>query len=315
MTEEKNIPDEKPEDQKSPLAGRAGKSERASAASEDSSIQHSTTNIQHTKEMEVHKHPHHVTHKKKWAEYFLEFMMIFLAVTLGFFAENIRERVTESHREKEFAKQLYLELKEDSVVVAQKVSERKSKEKTMDYIASYLKDSSLDKLSEDFYPAFTISLYLINRYAFEPKDGMLSQLRNSGSLRYFKSVHLQKLLGDLSVYISNIRFRNDQEYQFFANPIKPFMVKYFDFDWLTSMRNVNDSVSIADVLYNIEKYNFHDKAVIRNLPGFDRSEAANMVLFYKQMLISTRTLQLNQYMITNHEILEELRDNYKLDRE
>jgi hypothetical protein len=185
----------------------------------------------------------------------------------------------------------------------------------MDYIASYLKDSSLDKLSEDFYPAFTISLYLINRYAFEPKDGMLSQLRNSGSLRYFKSVHLQKLLGDLSVYISNIRFRNDQEYQFFANPIKPFMVKYFDFDWLTSLRNVNDSVSIADVLYNIEKYNFHDKAVIRSLPGFDRSEAANMVLFYKQMLISTRTLQLNQYMITNHEILEELRDNYKLDRE
>jgi hypothetical protein len=268
-----------------------------------------------TTNMEVHKHPHHVTHSKKWGEYFLEFLMIFLAVTLGFFAENIRERVTESHREKEFAKQLYLELKEDSVVVSQKVSERKSKEKTMDYIASYLKDSSLDKLSEDFYPALTISLYLINRYAFEPKDGMLSQLRNSGSLRYFKSVHLQKLLGDLSVYISNIRFRNDQEYQFFANPIKPFMVKYFDFDWLTSLRNVNDSVSIADVLYNIEKYNFHAKAVIRNLSGFDRSEAANMVLFYKQMLISTRTLQLSQYLITNHEILQELRDNYKLDRE
>ena len=35
-------------------------------------------------EMEVHKHPHHATHKKKWGEYFLEFLMLFLAVFLGF---------------------------------------------------------------------------------------------------------------------------------------------------------------------------------------------------------------------------------------
>ncbi len=31
-----------------------------------------TTNYQpQTENMEVHKHPHHVTHKKKWGEYFL----------------------------------------------------------------------------------------------------------------------------------------------------------------------------------------------------------------------------------------------------
>ena len=30
--------------------------------------------------MEVHKHPHHVKHKKKWNEYLLEFFMLFLAV-------------------------------------------------------------------------------------------------------------------------------------------------------------------------------------------------------------------------------------------
>ena len=44
-----------------------------------------------TEEMEVHKHPHHVAHKKKWGEYFLEFLMLFLAVFLGFMAENVRE--------------------------------------------------------------------------------------------------------------------------------------------------------------------------------------------------------------------------------
>jgi hypothetical protein len=39
--------------------------------------------------MEVHHHPH--VEKKGFKEYFLEFLMIFLAVTLGFFAENVRE--------------------------------------------------------------------------------------------------------------------------------------------------------------------------------------------------------------------------------
>src|SRR5438045_883094 len=50
--------------------------------------------------MEVHKHPHHVTHKKRWGEYFLEFLMIFLAVFLGFVAENIREKSSNREIEK-----------------------------------------------------------------------------------------------------------------------------------------------------------------------------------------------------------------------
>ena len=44
----------------------------------------STINHQPSTNMEVHKHPHHVTHKKKWGEYLLEFFMLFLAVFLGF---------------------------------------------------------------------------------------------------------------------------------------------------------------------------------------------------------------------------------------
>jgi hypothetical protein len=46
--------------------------------------------------MEVHHHPdiHHKT--KKWKEYVLEFLMIFLAVTMGFIAENIREHFSET---------------------------------------------------------------------------------------------------------------------------------------------------------------------------------------------------------------------------
>lgn len=49
--------------------------------------------------MEVH-HPHHPTHKKKWSEYLFEFFMLFVAVTLGFFAENFREHIAENNKKK-----------------------------------------------------------------------------------------------------------------------------------------------------------------------------------------------------------------------
>lgn len=46
--------------------------------------------------MEVHHHPDLHHNRKKFKEYFLEFLMIFLAVTMGFVAENIREHFVEN---------------------------------------------------------------------------------------------------------------------------------------------------------------------------------------------------------------------------
>ena len=43
-----------------------------------------------TENMEVHHHPHK-HHSKKWKDYLYEFLMLFLAVTAGFFVENRRE--------------------------------------------------------------------------------------------------------------------------------------------------------------------------------------------------------------------------------
>src|SRR3954449_10203039 len=59
-------------------------------------------------EMDVQT-PHHITHKKKWEEYVLEFLMLFLAVFLGFVAENIRESNADHEREKQYARELYNE--------------------------------------------------------------------------------------------------------------------------------------------------------------------------------------------------------------
>ena len=277
-----------------------------------------TDNIQPSTEMEVHHHAHDPAtphHKKNWKTYGWEFLMLFLAVFCGFLAEYQLEHVIEHQREREYANALYTELSDDSTVAANKLNNRLEKEKDMDYLSRYFRDSSLTDLPKAFYPAYTTSLYLINTYTFEPKDGILNQLKNSGSMRYFKSIALQKLLGDISVNINNMRQRNEQEYQYFASPIKPFMLKYYDWSWLDELRKADTAANVLDVINNYRQNNRDIKRNILNIASLDRSEAANLVLFYKQMLVSSRSLQLNNYIVTNHKILQVLRENYSLKNE
>src|SRR6476469_7692645 len=112
--------------------------------------------------METHAHHLHKAPGKKWTHYLFEFLMLFLAVFCGFLAENFREHQVEHKREKQFARELYDEFLADSIAVANKISLRLDKEKDMDYLRNYFKDSSLTVLPRDFYPAYTTVMYLVN---------------------------------------------------------------------------------------------------------------------------------------------------------
>jgi hypothetical protein len=260
--------------------------------------------------MEVHAHTH--TPRKKWTHYFWEFLMLFLAVFCGFLAEYKLEHTIEHQREKEYARALYDELYADSIVFASKIKGRLGKEKDCDYLISYIRDSSLTNLPRDFYPAYTVVFYLITSYTFEPKDGVLSQLKGSGSLRYFKSAYLQKLFGEISSYINNVRDRNDQEYQFFASPIKQFDLKHYDFGWMNELRKQDENAYNMDLINRYRAGNDFIKADILNPESFNRGETINMIQFYKQMLVSTRTLAMKDYMTANQKLLKELRNEYHL---
>src|SRR5271169_4273058 len=65
--------------------------------------------------MEVHHHPN--VEKKRFKEYFLEFIMIFLAVTMGFFAESIRENLADHSKEKEYVQSMIADLKNDTAML------------------------------------------------------------------------------------------------------------------------------------------------------------------------------------------------------
>ena len=158
--------------------------------------------------MEVH-HPHHITHKKKWTEYLLEFLMLFLAVFLGFVAENIREHNIEQHRAKDFAKSMVQDLQNDTAaIVVQKRSAG---------IFIAITDSLLDisKRRLEGRNAAEFSFYTRFMYWTVPlawNRATFEQIKNSGSLRYFKNYQLLEKLMKYDGLVNEIEgeFRNHQ---------------------------------------------------------------------------------------------------------
>ncbi len=260
------------------------------------------------KNMEVHHHPDLHHKRKNFKEYFLEFLMIFLAVTLGFFAETIRESISEGSKAKELAESLYKEVHADSINMQNKMKLRFQKEDQMEYFRRYVSDSSRTTLSENFYRSFAWTYLLTTSIIFEPNDGILNQLRNSGTLRYFKSIELQNSISQLSVAISNARDRDNQEFRFVDQFTRPFTLKHYDFKWQDSFTQ-NGRLSILEAL---AQTNFHStiRLSLKNPADFKRQDADALTAYYLTILRATRQIAYKVYIDTNHRLLETLRKEY-----
>jgi len=127
--------------------------------------------------MEVHHHPH--VEKKNFKEYFLEFLMIFLAVTMGFFAESYREHLSDNAKEKEYIKSMVEDLETDSSFLELSIN------KIIPYHLTWL-DSTMHLLSAPelkgkdrlVYQAFMLGTAWA--YNFHPTQRTLSQLHSDG---------------------------------------------------------------------------------------------------------------------------------------
>jgi len=185
VSEERDIPENK-ETSTPPLGN-----ENVSSKEDISSPQLSTLNTQsESPVMEVHKHPHHVTHKKKWGEYLLEFFMLFLAVFLGFVAENVREHMVEKDRAKQYAKALISDLRNDTVMVNNHIQQITMNMNRIDSLCGYVYDKSLNQIN-NFDLIYKSSIGSYNPYTWN--RATLEQIKSSGSLRYFSDSIVKKI--------------------------------------------------------------------------------------------------------------------------
>jgi hypothetical protein len=260
--------------------------------------------------MEVHHHAH--TARKKWTHYFWEFIMLFLAVFCGFLAEYQLEHKIEKDRAKELARSLYEELQQDSVNMSVRVKNRLRQEASLKWLMNYFKDSSLTNVSKSFSIHFLYGIYFRTPSLFEARTVLLEQLKNSGSLRYFKSLKLQKLVGELSVAIALINDRQELESQVRMQWINPFIVGHYDYDFNEKITE-DGELLFSTAVDRYEKSNEVIPFQFKNTEQLDRENTINALGLYSiSAMRATRQQHFQRYIDLNRELLYELRKEYHL---
>jgi hypothetical protein len=174
--------------------------------------------------MEVH-HPHHVTQKKRWTEYVLEFFMLFLAVFLGFVAENIREYRVEATREVKYVRSLKEDLDDDVQNLDSMISFEQTGLKELDTLINLLDDPALAKQSGN-------ELYFVARqgpreYPFPVNSRTLDQLKGSGGFLLIRNVEASNQVINYYNQYSPIKLL-EGNYQLEFDDYKRVAAKIFD---------------------------------------------------------------------------------------
>ncbi|MCA6461104.1 MAG: hypothetical protein IM571_03010 [Chitinophagaceae bacterium] len=222
--------------------------------------------------MEVHHHTHH---PKKWKEYFWEFFMLFLAVFCGFLAEYMLEHKIENDRAKELAKSFYEELVEDSVRLDKIMEMRYKKEQCTKYLIHYFTTADYSREADTAmrYMSFAY-ISLSSRVLFEPSEGIINQLQNSGSRRYFKNQQLQNTISHLSSSISFVKLRNEREMDYITHYLRPFCIEHLNYDWLNEF-TLDGKLSVTDAFLTNQQVKTA-RPYLKNTTSINRDKAANI---------------------------------------
>ena len=148
-----------------------------------------TNQTSEVENMEVHHHPDLHHKPKKWKEYFLEFLMIFLAVTMGFLAESYREHLADKEKVKHAMGSLVKCLASDTAQLNTKIRSNLLEANYLDSLVT-LKDANLttDENKQKFYD-YGFTGFLEDWY-FKTNDAAMQEIKSNGILGLIKNQNI-----------------------------------------------------------------------------------------------------------------------------
>ncbi len=215
-------------------------------------------------DMEVHHHPDLKHKKKRWTEYFLEFLMIFLAVTLGFLAENLREHISEKDRAEVFAQSLIADFKADTTNLQQLIFYTKEKIRMIDSLDKNL-SAPRNRVNDSLL--YNTIVYLISTFQFDNINGTYEQIKNSGSMRFFNQVTVNNL-NSYDAAADKLKLMEDWENKFLYEKLIPQtqeMVNYKVIDDLRNRGHIEHEMYIRNANNHPAEVLINQADVIKNL--------------------------------------------------
>ena len=136
--------------------------------------------------MEVHPHGH-VHEEKKWKEYVFQFIMLFLAVFLGFLTENFRLQSEEKKREKDYIGSLIVDLAIDHASISIVKDKLSDQIRAFDSLQTMFNTVDLKYNAQAIYNCYYYSSYLQISFPVNFNERTITQLLSSGNMRLLKT--------------------------------------------------------------------------------------------------------------------------------
>ena len=248
--------------------------------------------------MEVHHHPDLHHQPKPWKEYILEYLMIFLAVMTGFFAESLREHIADKHRENEYMASMVEDLKSDTVNAAKMVSYAKVHNAMVDSLIQLLSSPDFKKNGGDIY-YFARNISIPARVLYN--DRTIQQLKSSGSLRLISEV---KISNDIMAYDQKVReqYINMADGETLRDIYRQLAVKVFNAKVFNTMQQGGKIIRPAN---NPQLFSA-DPALINSYIGSAQ---------YLKKLNETVANMSADILVQAKQLIREIKDQYKLEDE
>jgi hypothetical protein len=183
--------------------------------------------IQHTQnktEMEVHHHPELEHKPKPWKEYLLEGFMIFIAVLMGFIAENIREDINNSEHVKQLTTQLVNDLKADTANLNNIYRHESQILRSNDSLFLLLQQP-LDKVNTIKLQKFAADSHSL--WMFHPSAGAIGAIKNELHLKQFSNSAIISYIATYEKHIELLHTVQDITLQYQRSFLDPFLYQHF----------------------------------------------------------------------------------------
>lgn len=253
--------------------------------------------------MEVH-HPKDVMHQKPWMEYALEFAMIFLAVFLGFLADNYRESRVEQQKAREYIEGLYNDLALDTARIQTYIAYDSEKLKAFTRLPECFTGGQFHEKNRPAMLDIIRHSSISRPYLITSRS--LDQLSTTGSYRLLPEAVADSIIN----YTDKFESLHDFQTTIFQNTQDKIRAR------MTEVLSFNATVQMFDAGKGWTMESFPDSAV--KVPLFVTHDKAQLNVYFNELMLYYRVIYYHrQYLYglqeTQKRLLVYLGEKYRLD--
>jgi hypothetical protein len=194
--------------------------------------------------MEVY-HPHGIHHGRKLKDYIIEFIMLFVAISGGFFMENMRESLSDRHKEKEYIVSMVKELEKDTSEFQWRLKYNQTLMNGIDTLYNLLEKPILSIKIQKVYE-YTFK-YLNQHEEFTVHNTTLIQLKNSSGLRLIRHKSVADSIVNYYLWIDNYLENNGKIFFQLENDNVKLEMHFLDFGAIeTNKMRLYDTTKLVE---------------------------------------------------------------------